>query len=94
MYYITLLLALTLNNGDEVFKYIQHKESYLSYSECTYYLNAEPMVQYIHSSIDKHLCDKYNGYPPPYTIREYACMTKSTYEEYNEKYTLSDRDTD
>lgn len=94
MYYITLLLALTLNNGDDIFKYIQHKEGYLSYSECTYYLNSEPMVQYINSSINNHLCEVYNGRPPVFKIREYGCMTKSTYEEYNEKHTISDRNTD
>lgn len=77
-YFITIMILLSFND-EEIYRYVQHKEPYQSYSECTYYLNSEPMQQYIKTSLRQHLCDSL------ISIVEYGCMTKQAYFDYSKQ---------
>jgi hypothetical protein len=83
VYYITILIMFLGSDNEEIHRYVQHKEQYLSYSECGYYLNSEPMQEYIQKSLEKHLCNKFKGNKPTYKIVEQGCMTRDTYIDYN-----------
>ena len=75
-YFITIMILLSFND-EQVYKYVQHKEAYQTYSECSYYLNSPQMREYIQTSLRQHLCDNL------VSIVEYGCMTKDAYIEYS-----------
>ena len=75
-YFITIMILLSFND-EQVYKYVQHKEAYQTYSECSYYLNTSQMREYIQTSLNERLCDKLVA------IVEYGCMTKDAYVEYS-----------
>ena len=77
-YFITIMILLSFND-EQVYRYVQHKEAYQTYSECTYYLNTPQMREYIQQSLHERLCDQLLD------IVEYGCMTKEAYMEYSAK---------
>lgn len=78
-YFITIMVLLSFNNDEQIYRYVQHKEAYSTYSECTYYLNTPQMQQYIKTSLHEHLCDTL------ISIVEYGCMTKQAYLDYSKQ---------
>ena len=71
------------SDNEEIHRYVQHKQSYLTYAECGYYLHSESMQKYIKKSLEKQLCNKFKGNKPTYEIVEQGCMTRGTYMEYS-----------
>ena len=77
-FYITVLILFSNDDGlNKHYYYVQHKEPYETYGECSYYVNTKEMRMYINRSLNEWLCDRF------ISIAAYGCMTRETYLEYS-----------